>query len=111
MTATRNARRAAAPGKPPGRWWREMVLYENHLPSLRDASGDGIGDLGGLIASLDYLAQTLGVTAVWVGPFFRSPLLDQGFDVSDHADCRCRCSGRLRISTGSSATRMRGGSG
>jgi alpha-glucosidase len=67
-------------------WWREAVIYENHLPSLRDGNGDGIGDLHGLIEALDYLAGTLGVDAVWVGPFFRSPLLDQGFDVSDHTD-------------------------
>lgn len=65
-------------------WWHEMVLYENHLPSFRDGNGDGIGDLPGLIAALDYLSGTLGVNAVWVGPFFRSPLLDQGFDVTDH---------------------------
>jgi alpha-glucosidase len=69
-----------------GVWWHDAVLYENHLPSLRDGNGDGIGDLEGLIASLDYLAGTLGVTAVWVGPFFRSPLLDQGFDITDHCD-------------------------
>jgi alpha-glucosidase len=60
------------------------VLYENHLPSLRDGNGDGIGDLEGLISSLDYLATTLGVDAVWVGPFYRTPMLDHGFDVSDH---------------------------
>ncbi len=67
-------------------WWREAVIYENHLPSFHDASGDGIGDLEGLIEKLDYLRHTLGVDAVWVGPFFRSPLLDQGFDVSDFLD-------------------------
>ncbi len=65
-------------------WWRRAVIYENHLPSFRDGNGDGVGDLDGLIASLDYLSGTLGVDAVWVGPFFRSPLLDQGFDISDH---------------------------
>ena len=67
-------------------WWREMVLYENHLPSVKDGSGDGIGDLEGLIESLPYLADTLGVTAVWVGPCYRSPLVDQGFDITDHKD-------------------------
>ena len=67
-------------------WWREAIVYESHLPSVRDGNGDGVGDLEGLIASLDYLAGTLGVTAIWVGPFFRSPLLDQGFDITDHTD-------------------------
>jgi alpha-glucosidase len=75
--------RRPGPGAP---WWREAVLYENHLPSLRDGNGDGTGDLHGLIDSLDYLGGTLGISAVWVGPFFRSPLLDQGFDISDHKD-------------------------
>jgi alpha-glucosidase len=67
-------------------WWRAAVIYENHLPSFRDGNGDGIGDLPGLIASLDYLVGTLGVDAVWVGPFYCSPLLDQGYDISDHYD-------------------------
>ena len=80
------AQAPVAPATRETRWWREMVLYENHLPSVRDGSGDGIGDLEGLIQSLDYLALTLGVTAVWVGPFFRSPLLDMGFDITDYLD-------------------------
>ena len=67
-------------------WWRRAVIYENHLPSFKDGNGDGVGDLLGLIQGLDYLAGTLGVDAVWVGPFYRSPLLDQGFDISDHTD-------------------------
>lgn len=79
-------RLVVTPPGSPGPWWREMVLYENHLPSFRDGNGDGIGDLPGLIASLDYLAATLGVNAVWVGPFYRSPLLDQGYDVTDHRE-------------------------
>jgi len=65
-------------------WWHGAVIYENHLPSLRDGNGDGIGDLEGLISSLDYLSMTLGVDAIWVGPFYRTPMLDHGFDVSDH---------------------------
>jgi len=78
---------AAATARP---WWQDMVLYEVHLPSLRDGDGDGIGDLHGLIESLDYLAHDLGVTALWTGPFFRSPLLDQGFDIADHCDVEPR---------------------
>ena len=72
------------PGR--GGWWREGVFYENHMPSLRDGNGDGIGDIQGLIDSLDYLAHTLGITAVWLSPCFRSPMLDQGFDISDYCD-------------------------
>ena len=68
----------------PTPWWHGAVIYENHLPSLRDGSGDGIGDLEGLTQSLGYLSATLGIDAVWVGPFFKSPLLDQGFDVADY---------------------------
>ncbi len=65
-------------------WWHKAVIYENHLPSFRDGDGDGIGDLAGLTQSLDYLADTLGVDSVWVGPCYESPLLDNGYDISDH---------------------------
>src|SRR5262245_50227104 len=82
MTAPSPAARRTGPDLP---WWQGAVIYENHLPTFRDGDGDGIGDLRGLIDSLDYLS-VLGVDAIWVGPFFRSPLLDQGFDISDHCD-------------------------
>ena len=94
-----------------GLWWRDAVLYENHLPSFRDGDGDGIGDLEGLIASLDYLGGTLGVTAVWVGPFFRSPLLDQGFDISRPLRRRAGVRQTSRPSTGCSRRRTRAASG
>ena len=67
-------------------WWQGAVIYENHLPTFRDGDGDGVGDLQGLVDSLDYLAEVLRVDAIWVGPFYRSPLLDQGFDISDYYD-------------------------
>lgn len=79
-----SAHSTAPSGAPTPVWWQGAVIYENHLPSLRDGDGDGVGDLEGLIQSLDYLADTLGIDAIWVGPFFASPMLDQGFDVSDY---------------------------
>lgn len=64
-------------------WWHRAIFYENHLASFRDGNGDGVGDLAGLTASLDYLAE-LGVGAIWLSPCYRSPMLDQGFDITDH---------------------------
>jgi alpha-glucosidase len=85
-TLTAGLERRPGSSSAAAQWWREAVIYENHLPSLRDGNGDGIGDLEGLIQSLDYLGQTLGVDAIWTGPFFRSPLLDQGYDITDYTD-------------------------
>ena len=70
----------------PAAWWKGAVIYECHLPSYRDGNDDGIGDLEGLILCLDYLKETLGIDAIWTGPFYTSPLLDQGFDVSGYTD-------------------------
>ncbi|MEP7019830.1 MAG: alpha-amylase family glycosyl hydrolase [Pseudonocardiales bacterium] len=85
MTIQRHVQRQAVdqPAAPP--WWRRAVLYENHMASFRDGNGDGVGDLPGLIASLDYLAG-LGIGAIWLSPCFTSPMLDQGFDISDYTD-------------------------
>jgi alpha-glucosidase len=65
-------------------WWHEAVMYHVYLPSFRDSDGDGYGDLDGLRAALPHLSETLGVDAVWVSPFFRSPWRDGGYDIADH---------------------------
>jgi maltose alpha-D-glucosyltransferase / alpha-amylase len=72
---------AAAPE--PHAWYKDGVFYELHVRAFRDASGDGVGDLRGLLEKLDYL-QELGVTAVWLLPFYPSPLRDDGYDISDY---------------------------
>jgi alpha-glucosidase len=66
-------------------WWREAVVYEIYPRSFLDTTGDGIGDLPGIAARLEYL-RWLGVDAVWVSPFFRSPMADFGYDISDYCD-------------------------
>ena len=64
-------------------WYRRAVFYEVMVRSFVDSNGDGSGDLGGLIAKLDYL-QWLGVDALWIPPFYSSPLRDGGYDVADY---------------------------
>ena len=64
-------------------WYKEAVIYELHVRAFHDGNGDGIGDFKGLIEKLDYL-QGLGVTAVWLLPFYPSPLRDDGYDISDY---------------------------
>ncbi len=73
---------ASAPGS---EWWRSAVIYQIYPRSFADASGDGIGDLAGITQRLESLAN-LGVDAVWLSPFFRSPQKDAGYDVSDYCD-------------------------
>ena len=64
-------------------WYKDAVIYELHVKAFVDSNGDGIGDLRGLIDRLDYI-QDLGVTCLWLLPFFPSPLRDDGYDISDY---------------------------
>jgi alpha-glucosidase len=64
-------------------WWRGAVIYQVYPRSFLDSNGDGIGDLPGVCAGLDHIAS-LGVDAVWLSPFYRSPMKDFGYDVSDY---------------------------
>lgn len=65
------------------RWWQDAVFYQIYLPSFCDGNGDGLGDFRGLLAKIDYLAQ-LGVGAIWITPFYPSPLVDNGYDISNY---------------------------
>jgi trehalose synthase len=66
-------------------WYKDAVIYELHVKAFADSNNDGIGDFRGLIGKLDYL-QDLGVTCIWILPFFPSPLRDDGYDISDYTN-------------------------
>ncbi len=66
-------------------WWRGAVIYQIYPRSFMDANGDGIGDLAGITGKLGYVAD-LGVDAIWLSPFFKSPMEDFGYDISDYRD-------------------------
>jgi alpha-glucosidase len=68
-----------------GHWWRGAVIYQIYPRSFLDSDGDGVGDLPGIIARLDHVAS-LGVDAIWISPFFRSPMADFGYDIADYRD-------------------------
>ena len=67
------------------KWWHDIVAYQIYPKSFCDYNGDGIGDIQGIISKLDYL-QDLGVDIIWLSPCYRSPLADQGYDISDYYD-------------------------
>jgi maltose alpha-D-glucosyltransferase/alpha-amylase len=66
-------------------WYKDAVIYELHVKTFCDSDGDGMGDFRGLIEKLDYL-QELGITAIWLLPFYPSPLRDDGYDIADYFD-------------------------
>ena len=66
-------------------WYKDAVIYELHVKTFHDSDGDGIGDFRGLIDKLDYL-QELGINAIWLLPFYPSPLRDDGYDIADYYD-------------------------
>ncbi|HUY87133.1 MAG TPA: maltose alpha-D-glucosyltransferase [Pirellulales bacterium] len=77
-------------GRPAGmiydpQWYKDAIIYELHVRAFSDHSGDGIGDFAGMTQKLDYL-QDLGVTALWLLPFYPSPLKDDGYDIADYTD-------------------------
>jgi maltose alpha-D-glucosyltransferase/alpha-amylase len=75
----------AAPGPADALWYKDAVVYQVHVKAFFDANNDGIGDFRGLTSKLDYI-QDLGVSAVWVLPFYPSPLRDDGYDVADYTN-------------------------
>src|SRR6201988_1880569 len=66
-------------------WYKDAIIYELHVKTFADSDGDGMGDFRGLINKLDYL-QELGITTVWLLPFYPSPLKDDGYDIADYFD-------------------------
>ena len=65
------------------KWWQDGIIYQCYLRSFKDGNNDGIGDFKGLISKLDYF-KDLGVDAIWVSPHYKSPMDDNGYDVSDY---------------------------
>src|SRR5580658_4650526 len=64
-------------------WYKDAIIYQLHVKAFFDGNDDGIGDFAGLISKLDYIRE-LGATAIWLLPFYPSPLLDDGYDISEY---------------------------
>jgi maltose alpha-D-glucosyltransferase / alpha-amylase len=80
---TRSVKKLASATDP--LWYKDAIIYELHVRAFADSNGDGIGDFPGLLSRLDYL-QDLGVTCIWLLPFFPSPLRDDGYDIANYVD-------------------------
>jgi alpha-glucosidase len=83
VTAPRSAFQTAPATHPARSWWRGATIYQIYPRSFLDSNGDGIGDLPGILAKLDYVAS-LNVDAIWISPFFLSPMADFGYDIADY---------------------------
>ena len=81
--ADRTGDRVPDPGGDDALWFKDAIFYELHVRAFHDANADGIGDFRGLLEKLDYL-QDLGITAIWLLPFYPSPLRDDGYDIADY---------------------------
>src|SRR3989339_1095681 len=90
MSVTKKSRAPRVPLARDPLWYKDAIIYELRVRSFYDSNSDGIGDFPGLTHKLDYLEE-LGVTAIWLLPFYPSPLRDDGYDISDyysiHPDC------------------------
>jgi alpha-glucosidase len=77
-------------GRPGATWWRRGAIYQIYPRSFADSDGDGVGDLRGIVDRLDHLSDgspdSLAVEAIWLSPFYRSPMADFGYDIADHRD-------------------------
>ncbi len=82
-TPPNTATAVAASGPQPLDWFRDVVIYQLHVRSFSDSNGDGTGDFDGLTSKLDYIVD-LGIDAIWLLPFFPSPLRDDGYDIADY---------------------------
>ena len=85
LTAKHRAATMIHPGTAADQWWRTAVIYQIYPRSFSDSDGDGAGDLQGITDRLPYL-RDLGVDALWLSPFYPSPQVDGGYDISDHQD-------------------------
>ena len=90
-----------------GLWFKDAVIYQLHVKAFRDNNGDGVGDFAGLTERLDYL-RDLGVTTLWLLPFYPSPGRDDGYDISDyrrHQSCLRHHAGFPPLHAGGEAPR------
>jgi alpha-glucosidase len=72
--------------RPGHEWWKTAVVYQIYPRSFQDTTGNGTGDLNGITERLEYLSETLGVGAIWISPFYTSPMADFGYDVADYCN-------------------------